>query len=102
MAKEGTSSALISRILLTSGMSKELDTTPGALSLAFIAMQPQTSTVILGASSTEQLLENLKAVEVVGKLKGRQDILDKVEALLGNKPSGPEHFGRMPLDQSGR
>jgi aryl-alcohol dehydrogenase-like predicted oxidoreductase len=34
------------------------------LALAWVARQPQTSTVILGASRPEQVIDNLKALEV--------------------------------------
>jgi aryl-alcohol dehydrogenase-like predicted oxidoreductase len=42
------------------------------------------STVITGASRPEQVSENMKALEVAPKLD--PDILEKVEAILGNKP----------------
>jgi aryl-alcohol dehydrogenase-like predicted oxidoreductase len=63
----------------------ELNTTVSALALAWVARNPNTSTVILGASSKEQLLANLKAVEVMPKLT--PEVLGKIEAILGNKPS---------------
>ena len=54
------------------------------MALAWVARNPNTSTVILGASSVEQLKENLKAVEVVPKLT--DEILAKIELILNNKP----------------
>ena len=54
------------------------------LALAWIAQQPQTSTVILGASRPEQVLDNLKALEVIPKLT--PVILEKIEKILGNAP----------------
>ncbi|KAH8825781.1 voltage-gated potassium channel beta-2 subunit [Flagelloscypha sp. PMI_526] len=78
---------------------QELNTTPTALSLALIALQPHTSTVILGASSVEQLKQNLEALPLVEKLRGeRKDVVEKVEAILGNKPKGWDTFGRGKLD----
>lgn len=65
----------------------ELNTTPQALALAWVARNSNTSTVILGASSADQLRENLKAVEVLSKLTPQ--IMEKIEAILANKPEPP-------------
>ncbi|KAG6823655.1 hypothetical protein H0H93_003289 [Arthromyces matolae] len=83
---------------LTKLAADELQTTPAALALAWVAKNPNTSTVILGASSPEQLKENLKAVEVLPRLT--PEIMEKIEAILQNKPSGPVNYGRPPLDPS--
>jgi hypothetical protein len=64
-----------------------LNTTPQALALAWVARNSNTSTVILGASSADQLRENLKAVEVLPKLT--PEIMEKIEAILANKPEAP-------------
>ncbi|KAG6891633.1 hypothetical protein C0992_001319 [Termitomyces sp. T32_za158] len=72
---------------LTKLAADELQTTPGALALAWVAKNPNTSTVILGASTPEQLKENLKAVEVLPKLT--EEIMAKIEGILKNKPSPP-------------
>jgi aryl-alcohol dehydrogenase-like predicted oxidoreductase len=62
-----------------------LDTTPTALALAWVAIvNPNTSTVILGASSPQQVLDNLEAVKVLPKLT--PEVMDKIEKILGNKP----------------
>jgi aryl-alcohol dehydrogenase-like predicted oxidoreductase len=68
-----------------SPISVELQTTPSALALAWVAKNPNTSSVILGASSPEQLQENLKALEVLPRLT--DEIMEKIEAILGNKPT---------------
>ncbi|KAF9562106.1 Aldo/keto reductase, partial [Agrocybe pediades] len=46
---------------LTKLAKEELQTTVGVLALAWVAKDPNTSTVILGASKPEQIAENLKA-----------------------------------------
>ncbi|KAF9528126.1 voltage-gated potassium channel beta-2 subunit [Crepidotus variabilis] len=79
---------------------KELNTTVSALALAWVAKNPNTSTVILGASNPKQLLENLKALEVIPKLTPQ--ILEKIEKILNNKPAGYDSFGRPGLDVFGR
>lgn len=55
------------------------------LALAWVAKQPNTSTVILGASRPEQVVDNLKAIEVIPKLT--PEILERIEAILENKPA---------------
>jgi len=67
--------------------SPELNTTPQALALAWVARNPNTSTVILGVSDVDQLRENLQALQVLPKLT--PEIMDKIEAILDNKPQPP-------------
>lgn len=47
-----------------SKLAEEYGCTPGALSLAWLMDRPAVSTVIVGATRTEQLEDNLKSVEV--------------------------------------
>ena len=65
----------------------ELNTTSQALALAWVARNPNTSTVILGVSDVDQLRENLQALQVLPKLT--PEIMDKIEAILDNKPQPP-------------
>ena len=62
----------------------ELHTTVSALALAWVAKNPNTSTVILGASRPEQITENLKAIEVIPKLTPA--VMQKIEKILANEP----------------
>lgn len=55
-----------------------------ALALAWVAKNPNTSTVILGASKPEQVVENLKALEVIPKLT--PEIMEKIEKILKSAP----------------
>ena len=64
--------------------SPELQTSVSALALAWVAKNPNTSTVILGASKPEQITENLKAIEVIPKLT--PEVLHKIEKILDNEP----------------
>ncbi|KAF8588370.1 Aldo/keto reductase [Ramaria rubella] len=70
---------------LTEFAEKELGTTVTALSLAWVAVQPSTSTVILGASKPEQVTENLKALQVLPKLT--PEVLQKIDEIMGTKPA---------------
>ncbi|TFY62884.1 hypothetical protein EVJ58_g3571 [Rhodofomes roseus] len=63
---------------------KELGCTVTHLALAWVAVNPNTSTVILGASKPEQIVDNLKAIEVIPKLT--PEVLEKIDKILDNKP----------------
>ncbi|KAH7906388.1 NADP-dependent oxidoreductase domain-containing protein [Hygrophoropsis aurantiaca] len=78
----------------------ELGCTVTHLALAWVAKNPNTSTVILGASKPEQVLDNLKALDVIPKLT--PEIMDKIEAILQTKTAPTPTFGRPPLDSYGR
>lgn len=62
----------------------ELGVPMSHLALAWLAIKPTTSTIILGASKPEQILDNLKALEVIPKLTPA--VLEKIETILDNKP----------------
>ncbi|KAF8971901.1 NADP-dependent oxidoreductase domain-containing protein [Flammula alnicola] len=85
---------------LTKIAEEDLQTTVSALALAWVAKNPNTSTVILGASKPEQILENLKALEVIPKLT--PEILEKIEKVLNTAPEALPSHGRPLLDKFGR
>jgi len=58
------------------------------LALAWCLKNPNVSTVITGATRPEQVSENMKAEEVVEKLD--QNAMDKLDEILGNKPTTEE------------
>lgn len=68
----------------------ELQTTVSVLALAWVAKNPNTSTVILGASKPEQITENLKAIEVIPKLTPK--VLHEIEKILDNEPDAHVRF----------
>ena len=71
-------------------LAKELGTSLTQLAIAWCAKNTRVSTVILGASREEQLVENLKAIEVLPKLT--ETVLAKIEAILQNCPARPVAF----------
>ncbi|KAI0059418.1 Aldo/keto reductase [Artomyces pyxidatus] len=85
---------------LTELAETELNCSVTHLALAWVAKNPNTSTVILGATKPEQVLDNLKALAVIPKLTPA--ILEKIEKIVGNKPEDPPSFGRPLLDRLGR
>ncbi|KAI3478392.1 hypothetical protein L1887_59708 [Cichorium endivia] len=62
------------------------------LALAWCAKNPNVSTVILGASKPEQIIENLKSLELLDKLT--PEIMAQIDEVLGNKPALPPLYGR--------
>ncbi|KAK0436823.1 NADP-dependent oxidoreductase domain-containing protein [Desarmillaria tabescens] len=77
-------------------IAEELGASTAALALAWVAKNTNTGTVILGATKPEQLLENLKALEVLPKLT--DDVLARIEEVLDNKPAPLPSYSRPPLD----
>jgi voltage-dependent potassium channel beta subunit len=69
-------------------IAKELGVTMAQLGLAWCLKNPNVSTVITGASRPEQVVENMKAPEVVPKLLS--DVMERIETILGNKPQAEE------------
>lgn len=57
------------------------------LSIAWVLKNPNVSTAILGASKTEQLEDNLKALDVVPMLT--PEVMERIEAAVANKPVAP-------------
>ena len=60
-------------------VAEELDTTLSQLSIAWCARNPHVSTVITGASSVEQVQENMGALEVLPKLT--DDVMARIKEI---------------------
>lgn len=58
------------------------------LGLAWCLKNPHVSTVITGASRPEQVVENMKAIDIVEKLS--TDVLARIEDVLGNAPGASQ------------
>ncbi len=57
------------------------------MSIAWVLKNPNVSTAILGASKTEQLTDNLKALDALPKLT--TEVMERIDTALGNKPATP-------------
>jgi len=64
--------------------------TMAQFALAWTLLNPNVSTTITGASRVEQVKENLKALDFVSQFT--TDVIEKVEAILDNKPPEPSTF----------
>ena len=59
------------------------------LSIAWCIKNPNVTTAILGATKKEQLLENLKALDILPKLN--EEVMQQIEGIVQTKPVLPEH-----------
>jgi voltage-dependent potassium channel beta subunit len=65
-------------------LAEKMEVSMASLAIAWTIRNPNVTTAILGATRKEQLLENLKALEVMNKLT--PDVMEKIERILQNKP----------------
>ncbi|MBN1219784.1 MAG: aldo/keto reductase, partial [Anaerolineae bacterium] len=70
----------------------ELGCSMAQLALAWCLKNPQVSTVITGASKPAQVVENMKALDVVDQLTPA--MMERIEGVLDNKPEPAEDFRR--------
>lgn len=84
--------AKIEKVHKLTQISDSLGCSVAVLSLAWAAKNENVTTVILGASKKEQLLENLKALEVIDMLTPQ--LMERINEQLGNKPESLPAYGR--------
>lgn len=71
---------------LTKLAESKLQCKVATLAIAWTLLNKNVSTCILGASSVDQLNENLKALEVLPKLEADSSLVEEIDSILGNKP----------------
>jgi len=74
----------IKKVKSLADLSKQLGVSMASLSIAWCIKNPHVTTAILGATKKEQLLDNLKSLEVMEKLT--PDVLEKIENIMQTKP----------------
>lgn len=77
----------IEKVKKLGAFAKELGTSLPLLAIAWCLKNPNVSTVILGATKEQQLIENLKALQVEPMLT--EDVMQEIETILDNKPQHP-------------
>lgn len=77
------------RVQQLGDLAKELGVSLPRLGVAWCLKNENVSTVILGASKENQLVETLTAAEVVPMLT--TEVMEKIEVILGNKPVHPQY-----------
>jgi voltage-dependent potassium channel beta subunit len=65
-------------------IARDFECTLAQFALAWCLKNPNVSTVITGASRPEQVIENMKALEIAPRLDSA--VLERIEVILGNKP----------------
>jgi voltage-dependent potassium channel beta subunit len=76
--------AKLEKVKQLSLLAKELGVSMAALAIAWTIRNPNVTTAILGATRSEQLRENLKALDVLPLLTA--EVMEKIEGVLQNKP----------------
>jgi len=79
----------INKVQDLSNVAKELDVSLPSLSIAWCIKNPDVSTAILGATKKEQLMDNLKALEVLPKMT--DEVMKKIDEVMKTKPTVPEY-----------
>lgn len=84
--------AKIEKVRKLTKVAEKLGCDTAALALAWAAKNPHVSTVLLGATKPQQILDNLKALPIIEKLT--LEIMEEIEGILDNKPQQRPTFGR--------
>jgi len=72
------------RVRALQSVATELGCSMAQMAIAWCLKNPNVSTVITGASRVSQVHENMKSLDLVGKLT--PDVMEKIETALKNKP----------------
>lgn len=83
--KQGITPDRIEKVRQLQPIAADLACSLAQLALAWCLVNPHVSTVITGASRPSQVVENMKAVDIVPRLT--PDVLERIEAILANAPT---------------
>jgi len=84
--------AKIEKVKKMTAIAERLGGNMTQLALAWCVKNENVSTVILGATKTEQIIDNCKAIQLVSKIDDK--VMAEIEEILANKPAGAATFGR--------
>lgn len=82
--------AKLAKVKQLAELAREIGLPIHHLALLWCLDNPHVSTVILGASRKSQLEDNLSALDAKDKLT--PDVIEKIEAIMGNKPAAPQRY----------
>jgi aryl-alcohol dehydrogenase-like predicted oxidoreductase len=71
-------------------IASELGVSLAQLAIAWCASNPNVSSVITGATKENQIVENMKALDVIPLLT--PEVVDKIEAVVQSKPKRTESY----------
>ncbi|MBS1760314.1 MAG: aldo/keto reductase [Bacteroidetes bacterium] len=80
---------ILKKVQALSTFAKTLNISLAEMSIAWCIKNPNVTTAILGATSKEQLLQNLKSLDAVEKLNA--EVMKQIDELSGTKPILPEY-----------
>ncbi len=80
---------MLSKVRNLSNLADGLGIKMAQLSIAWCLMNPHVSTVILGATNKQQLLDNLGSLDILSKLT--DDVMKQIEEIVQTKPLLPEY-----------
>ena len=83
--KSDEGQARIAKVRELEAVAQELGISMAQLALAWCLKNPNVSTVITGATTANQVKENMQALEAVTLLK--DEIMERIEGVLENRPS---------------
>jgi aryl-alcohol dehydrogenase-like predicted oxidoreductase len=79
----------LNRVRELTKLAEELGVSLSTLAIAWTTKNANVTTAILGATKKEQLIENLKALEVAPKLT--PEVLTRIDDIMQTKPKLPEY-----------
>lgn len=87
LAEKNLQEEYFAKVRKLSALAEELGLSMPVMAVAWTLKNPNVSTTILGASKTSQLTENLKAGAAKALLT--EEVMERIEGILGNKPIAP-------------
>ena len=90
--KEPEGQAKIEKVKKLTEIAKRLGGNQSQLALAWAAKNQNVSTVILGATKVEQIVDNCGALKILPQLT--EEVMEEIENILGNKPNQPSNYNR--------
>jgi voltage-dependent potassium channel beta subunit len=79
----------LNKVRELTNFAKEMEIPMSTLSIAWTIKNENVTTTILGATKKEQLVENLKALEVLSKLT--PEVMQRIDEIMQTKPALPEY-----------
>ena len=80
----------LERVAEFAAVARDLEITPARMALAWVLKNPHVTTAILGASNTNHLKENLKAIDDVARLT--HEVMERIETIFQTRPVAEEVF----------
>lgn len=84
LAERFTDRARLAKVRALAPLARELDCSLAQLALAWCVRNPQVSTVITGASKPAQVIENMKALDVVPRLT--PEVIARIDSITNPQP----------------